>query len=193
VKAEKGYWAAFVGEIYTVAVPLYLEALAVQDDYNAEKDPDEKQRLRQQYLELYRRFVAMQEQFINRIDLWVNKGLMRIFGLGKLAANANQMLVWRLGPTDHCATCAGAAGQRHRAKDWKRSGILPQSGVLECGGYQCQCSLEPTNERAHGRLDRIPTKHVHLHDHEHDHEEPGEDVSVAIKSEGESHDSNASD
>lgn len=162
INTEQGYWNALSDEVYGEARSLYLEALELQrQSADARHDGDEARahELRQQYLQAYSRFLARQQQLLNRVDLWVNKGLQRIYGLGKLSAQGNQMMKWVLGATEeHCETCLAAAGQCHRARSWRRSGIMPQSDVLMCGGFHCDCRLEPTTERASGSLSRIPTK-----------------------------------
>jgi len=166
IKAERSYWTAFANHIYREVMPLYREAVQMQDRANEERDPDTRYEMQREALEKYREFVAAREECLRRIDLWVNKGLRRIFELGKLSAQSNQMMEWVVGPTEHCTTCADANGQRHRAKDWMRAGIMPQSDSLECGGFRCQCSLAPTKEKAKGRLDRITTAKAHIHDGE---------------------------
>lgn len=96
-------------------------------------------------------------EVVNRLSLWVNKGLNGIFNAGLLAGAGNKMMLWRLGRTErHCSTCAKAEGQIHRAKDWKRANIIPQGDNLMCNGFRCDCKLEETTERAKGRLSRIP-------------------------------------
>lgn len=53
-------------------------------------------------------------------------------------------LTWVLGLTQKsCTDCSGAAGQTKTKAEWASSGILPQSGSLECSGINCQCSLDP--------------------------------------------------
>ena len=53
--------------------------------------------------------------------------------------------VWRLGATeDHCVDCLNLDGQVHTAAEWLASGIQPQSPDLACGGWNCDCRLEPT-------------------------------------------------
>jgi hypothetical protein len=89
--------------------------------------------------------------------MWFNKSIMPIYEAGRLSADKNGMYEWVLGRTEeHCATCLAASGQRHRLRDWHRRGIIPRSDRLECQGFQCDCQLVRTTERARGRLDRIP-------------------------------------
>lgn len=60
-------------------------------------------------------------------------------------------LVWVYGDTQHCETCAALNGTVATAYAWSESGIRPQSppnDSLECGGWRCQCRLEPTKKRS---------------------------------------------
>lgn len=51
---------------------------------------------------------------------------------------------WRLGATnEHCRDCAWANGRTFTIREWSAMGLMPQSNNLECGGYYCDCSLEP--------------------------------------------------
>lgn len=66
------------------------------------------------------------------------------------AENGGNM-VWRLGATEqHCTTCAGLDGIVMRATEWDALGVHPQGApndLIECGGWQCDCSLTPTDKR----------------------------------------------
>jgi hypothetical protein len=56
----------------------------------------------------------------------------------------NVMVTWHLGATEkHCKTCAKLDGQRHKIKWFISRNYIPrQPGAdLECGGYNCDCSL----------------------------------------------------
>jgi hypothetical protein len=66
---------------------------------------------------------------------------------GRLAAGqeAQVNLEWIVGPTEHCGDCLRLNGQVHSAEAWAASGWQPQSSALECGGFNCQCSLVPTD------------------------------------------------
>ena len=62
-----------------------------------------------------------------------------------------QNYVWRLGNTrEHCADCLRLDGQVHTADEWRRAAIRPQSPNLECGGWNCDCRLEPTEAESQG-------------------------------------------
>ncbi len=157
VRAERSNWTALANELYRRALPLYRKALALRVTAQHAPDETERRALLRQADEALAAFNAARDDFVRRIDLWVNKGLRRIFDLGRLAARANPMLKWRLGSTsEHCRTCLAASGQVHRKKTWLRYGLLPRSDVLECGGFRCGCELEETGEPARGRLDRVP-------------------------------------
>lgn len=136
VKAERGFWTAFANELYKEVIPLKGSPA----------------------------FETARTGILSRVEIWVRKGLNRVRGLGVLAAKANQMLLWRLGETEeHCESCIAANGQIHRARDWARY-VTPNSDELICGGWHCDCRLEPTTSRASGSLQAIPlgaAKHVH--------------------------------
>jgi hypothetical protein len=104
------------------------------------------------------------QQFRPRVDLWVaryNDAANR----AKVYFGGRQRLVWTLGATEeHCETCAALNGIVAFASEWEQSGIRPQSppnAILSCGGWQCGCSLMPTDKRrspdALGRLMDIAT------------------------------------
>jgi hypothetical protein len=59
-------------------------------------------------------------------------------------------LMWVYGDTDHCATCAALNGIVATAAEWEESSYRPQqppNDSLDCGGWRCQCYLEPTDKR----------------------------------------------
>jgi hypothetical protein len=59
--------------------------------------------------------------------------------------------VWIEGDTvDKCPTCLALNGIVAFAHEWESAGFHPQGGpnpMLDCGGYNCQCRLEPTDAR----------------------------------------------
>lgn len=89
---------------------------------------------------------------VARIGLWVN-GRVRIRNTARTHTPADPetgedpLFVWRLGRTErHCRDCLAANGTVHTAAEWANlaaAGIAPQSSSLECGGWNCDCSLEP--------------------------------------------------
>lgn len=83
---------------------------------------------------------------ISRAQMW---GLRYadVVNRARVMAGADKPLEWVLGPTkDHCVDCARLAGKVKRSSYWQREGIAPQSHDLACGGWRCQCSLEPTDK-----------------------------------------------
>lgn len=93
-------------------------------------------------------------QIAAHAEMWGNKSLRDAFQLGQASAQWNQVFEWVLGPTgESCSDCLRLSGQRHRMRDWRKKGWLPGAEKLECSGYNCLCSLEPTpGERSRGRF-----------------------------------------
>lgn len=90
-----------------------------------------------------------------RKDLWLNKCIGELYMLGFMLAQSERHLKWVLGPTEHCTTCLGASGEVHTARQWLAMGIFPRSSRLECGGYECQCSFEETDEPLTGNFEEL--------------------------------------
>lgn len=89
------------------------------------------------------------EQFRSRVDLWANR-YNDVVNQAKVYFGGKTKLVWVYGDTEHCDTCAACNGIVAWAQEWEQSGLHPQSppnGALECGGWKCQCTLEPTDRR----------------------------------------------
>ena len=83
---------------------------------------------------------------LGRARLWAVRYL-DIVNLGKATAATNPKLKWRMGPTkEHCKDCANYDGRVYRAATWQKWGAMPQSHDLECGGWRCACTLEPTDD-----------------------------------------------
>lgn len=85
---------------------------------------------------------SAQQGILNRVRLWVN-ALADLGGRGKLRAMEGEMAYWQLGDTEeHCDDCLRNSRARpKRVKKWMDSGNLPRSYDLECGGYNCDCTL----------------------------------------------------
>ena len=67
-----------------------------------------------------------------------------------IMAQLGGKLRWVFGDTEHCGTCQGLNGIVAYASEWDELGVHPQGApndALECGGWRCQCSLEPTEQR----------------------------------------------
>lgn len=78
-----------------------------------------------------------------RAQLWSRKSLDVIYQQGLLSADSNGLYEWHLGATEkHCATCLRMNGVIKRLSKWHEDGILPQGSTLECGGYNCDCTLK---------------------------------------------------
>ena len=90
------------------------------------------------------------QKFRSRIDLWVNR-YTDVIGRARVYFGGKTRLKWTLGKTEeHCETCATLNGIVAFASEWEQAGIKPQSppnGMLECGGWNCRCSLEVTDKR----------------------------------------------
>jgi hypothetical protein len=101
------------------------------------------------------------EPLLSRADLWANRynEVVNEAHL-EIARRFGGKLVWRMGATEkHCTTCAALNGLVAFGVDWDASGLHPQNapnGLLECGGWRCDCSLEPTEERrTRNSLDKL--------------------------------------
>lgn len=90
-----------------------------------------------------------------KASLWANKSLRDVYNDGLLAARGDAMMLWTLGQTEvHCPTCSGLNGQVHRASAWKDAGLKPGVDKLDCNGFNCDCSLDITDKKANGSLER---------------------------------------
>ena len=89
-------------------------------------------------------------QLQNRAAIWANR-YNDVVNQAKLAtAGLKDKYEWIYGDTEHCDTCADLNGLVATAKEWEISGIKPQNppnGNLSCGGWKCQCRLQPTTKR----------------------------------------------
>jgi hypothetical protein len=99
-----------------------------------------------------------------RATLWANRW-MEAYNNAMLLITKHEggNMVWQLGETErHCTVCAGLNGIVARASEWAALGVKPQNAPnnkLTCGGWQCDCSLTPTEKRrtrdAYGRIEEI--------------------------------------
>lgn len=87
---------------------------------------------------------AQRDILDNRIPLWTAS--IEAAGMQGLAsAKKNEMVTWHLGATEeHCKTCNQLNGQSHRRSWFASRNYFPQTpgASLECGGFNCQCTLE---------------------------------------------------
>jgi hypothetical protein len=92
-------------------------------------------------------------QAANKPAMWFNKSIQPFYDAGRLSAQQNAMFEWVLGRTEqHCRTCLGLSGQRHRLKTFHKYDLVPKSRKLACGGWLCDCRLVRTALPARGRL-----------------------------------------
>jgi hypothetical protein len=86
------------------------------------------------------------QPYLDRVALWVNR-YPDVVNLSMITTGADDRLIWVYGDTDHCETCLTLNGIIATAAEWEASGYRPQNppnGMLECGGWHCQCTLEHT-------------------------------------------------
>ena len=83
---------------------------------------------------------------LSRAELWANR--YNDVVNRAVIVTGEQKLIWILGATEkHCETCAHLNGIVAFANIWEESGVRPQGEMLNCGGWQCDCSLIPTADR----------------------------------------------
>jgi hypothetical protein len=93
-----------------------------------------------------------------RANLWVNKSLNPLYYIALGNADKNALYMWVYDPRkEHCKDCLRLNGQIHKMKDYVKKGILPQSPALECKGYNCGCSLVPSQLSARGKIGGKPS------------------------------------
>lgn len=91
------------------------------------------------------------EQAAGKPQLWWNKSMMPFYNAGLASADRNGNYEFQLGATEeHCIDCARLNGQVHRLRNWIKSGWMPQSSKLSCGGWKCDCRIQKTNRPVSG-------------------------------------------
>jgi hypothetical protein len=96
------------------------------------------------------------DEALKKPAMWYNKSISPMFDAGRASSDKNGMYEWALGNTgESCSDCLILNGQRHRMVTWYSRGLLPQADKLECGGWECKCTISRTNARARGRLPKI--------------------------------------
>lgn len=102
-----------------------------------------------------------------RVEMWATRYTETYnAAVTKIVSENGGKLKWSIGATEkHCETCFALDGLVAFASEWEASGIKPQNApndVLECGGWLCDCSLSPTDERrtrnAMSKLEEISTR-----------------------------------
>jgi hypothetical protein len=97
---------------------------------------------------------------ISRLELWGAR-FDDVRGRAVVLLGQDAKLEWHLGETEqHCRTCSRLDGVVKRASFWQTHGILPKAppnDMLECGGWKCDCTLEPTDKPVtRGRMPKVP-------------------------------------
>jgi len=90
------------------------------------------------------------EPFRARVQMWTNRYNDVVNQAAQFAAEAGQKMMWVYGDTDHCDTCLRLNGIVAFESEWETAGLYPQrppNARLECGGWKCQCSMVPTDQR----------------------------------------------
>jgi hypothetical protein len=91
-----------------------------------------------------------EREFGNRVDLWANR-YNEVVNTAKMKFGGKQRLKWNLGETEqHCESCLKLNGIIAWADEWDSTDIHPQqppNSHLVCGGWHCDCTLDPTDER----------------------------------------------
>ena len=92
------------------------------------------------------------DPLLARAELWAGRW-NDVYNAAEITINKQMggKLVWRLGATEeHCQSCLQLNGIVAFAREWDESGVRPQNppnSALTCGGWRCDCSLEPTDKR----------------------------------------------
>lgn len=95
----------------------------------------------------------------SRAEMWVGAyNATRI--VARTMACKDQKTEWTLGVAEHCPSCVRLSGKIKRNSYWIRKGILPRvqgADYLICRGYNCACSLVPTDKPvSKGPLPKLP-------------------------------------
>lgn len=90
------------------------------------------------------------ESVLTRVELWANR-YDEIRDIARTRAGADEKQEWRMGATgEHCSSCYALAGWVKRGSYWDKfyqdTGLRPRSEKLECHGYRCLCTLQPTRK-----------------------------------------------
>lgn len=87
-----------------------------------------------------------------KATMWYNKTITPLYQAGLASADSNSIYEWVYGDAEHCTDCKRLNGQRHRLRAWMQRGLMPQSDILECGGYHCKCKLVKSRGTARGKF-----------------------------------------
>ena len=90
-----------------------------------------------------------------RADMWAAR-YNEIRDWARVHFGKRDMYKWVVGPTEHCDTCQSLNGTVASGEAWEAArarGIYPQSREgLDCGGWRCQCELQPTKDPPTGAI-----------------------------------------
>lgn len=84
----------------------------------------------------------------SRAEIWIGR-YEGVVAAARAMACADKKLKWTLGAAEHCRSCLKLDGKVKRGSYWHERGILPRvhgAWYLECRGFRCQCTLEPTDD-----------------------------------------------
>lgn len=94
-----------------------------------------------------------------RITIWANRW-DEAFNQARTIACGDKKFKWIIDPAiANCKTCLRLNGKVKRSSIWDAHGVYPQAtnGSLICNGFNCGCSLIPTNEPlSRGPLPNVP-------------------------------------
>ena len=84
-----------------------------------------------------------------RCDVWTQR-YEEVRNRAQALACKDSKLRWRIDPSkESCSTCLKLMGKVYRASVWSKYDIYPRDtrpGHLECHGFNCGCSFEPTSD-----------------------------------------------
>jgi len=90
------------------------------------------------------------DTFRPRIGLWV-KRYTDVKNQAKIYFGGKTRLMWVEGDTkEKCPTCLALNGIVAFAQEWEQAAVRPQSPpneTLQCGGWNCSCTLQVTDKR----------------------------------------------
>lgn len=108
-----------------------------------------------------------ESKYGSRVDTWAQR-YVEVSNTARVKFGGKQRLKWNLGATEkHCPFCEKLNGIVAWASEWDQTDIHPQdppnrhlsgeiNGVPGCGGWHCDCGLNPTDERRTARaMDRL--------------------------------------
>lgn len=99
------------------------------------------------------------EALFSRADMWINQ-YKSMRDLAKTTVCGDTKYEWVYGDTEHCDSCLRLNGIVKRASVWERANVRPgnpPNWKLECDGWHCECTLQPTSKRSTpGPLPSLP-------------------------------------